>query len=98
MLPRRSVLRSCPGERRGARGPWLAVPDGWRCRPGLRPVPAGYCRSEVMKLPPYIPSDKKPFAFLVGEDFVEKHNIAWRVEQAREEANNPILTPQYPWE
>lgn len=38
------------------------------------------------------------FSFLLGEDFVEKHNVAWRVELAREDAANPIMEAKFPWE
>lgn len=42
--------------------------------------------------------ENQPFSFLLGEDFVEKHNIAWRVELAREDEANPILEKKFPWE
>ena len=38
------------------------------------------------------------FSFLMAEDLVEKHNIAWRVELARDEAANPLMEPEFPWE
>ena len=40
----------------------------------------------------------EPFTFLLGEDFIEKHNIAWRVELAQEEPSNPIMETMFPWE
>jgi hypothetical protein len=49
-------------------------------------------------LPAYIPNSKEQFSFLLGEDFVEKHNVAWRVELAKEEAKNPLMEPKFPWE
>src|SRR5580765_4633071 len=49
-------------------------------------------------LPPYIADKKERFSFLLGEDFVEKHNVAWRVELATEEAANPLMEPEFPWE
>ena len=53
---------------------------------------------KVSNLPPRGDDEGNQFPFLLGEDFVEKHNIAWRVEIAREDASNPILEPKYPWE
>lgn len=49
-------------------------------------------------LPPYIANEKEQFSFLMGEDFVEKHNIAWRVELAQEDPANPLIEPMFPWE
>src|SRR5277367_4714286 len=49
-------------------------------------------------LPAYIPSSSEQFSFLLGEDFVEKHNVAWRVELAKEETSNPLMEPKFPWE
>ena len=48
-------------------------------------------------LPAYIPySNKERFSFLLGEDFVEKHNVAWRVELAQQDAGNPLMEPRIP--
>ena len=49
-------------------------------------------------LMPYVPNADEQFPFLMGEDFVEKHNIAWRVELAQEEPANPLIEPELPWE
>ncbi len=49
-------------------------------------------------LPPYIANQTEAFSFLMGEDFVEKHNVAWRVELAQEDPANPLIEPMYPWE
>ena len=48
-------------------------------------------------LMPYVPNADEQFPFLMGEDFVEKHNIAWRVELAQEEPANPLIEPELPW-
>ena len=49
-------------------------------------------------LPTYVANQKDQFSFLLAEDFVEKHNIAWRVEMAVEDPHNPIIEPKFPWE
>lgn len=49
-------------------------------------------------LPAHLPDQKEQFSFLLGEDFVEKHNVAWRVELATDDVANPLLEPQFPWE
>ncbi|MGH9511410.1 MAG: hypothetical protein ACRD2U_04670 [Terriglobales bacterium] len=46
----------------------------------------------------FVPSSKENFSFLLGEDFVEKHNVAWRVELASDDAANPLMEPLFPWE
>jgi hypothetical protein len=57
-------------------------------------------RNPVGVLPVYVPKDrdKNQFAFLLGEDFIEKHNIAWRIELAEDDPAHPILEPEFPWE
>ena len=30
--------------------------------------------------------------------FLELENIAWRIEPGREDPNNPLITPKYPWD
>jgi hypothetical protein len=40
------------------------------------------------KLPPMIFDDK----------FLEHNRIAWRIEQAQQDSNNPLLEPKYPWD
>ncbi|MDE2927564.1 MAG: hypothetical protein OXT71_14300 [Acidobacteriota bacterium] len=52
----------------------------------------------IEPLLPYVPNADEQFSFLMGEDFVEKHNIAWRVELAEEEPANPLIEPELPWE
>jgi hypothetical protein len=49
-------------------------------------------------LPPHVPDEKQQFSFLTGQDFSEKHNIAWRVELAQEDPGNPLIEPHYPWD
>lgn len=47
---------------------------------------------------PFHGASPNSFSFLLGEDFVEKHNIAWRVELAQEDPANPIMETKFPWE
>ena len=47
---------------------------------------------------PFHPDNSGSFTFLLGEEFVEKHNVAWRIEVAQEDPANPVLERQYPWE
>ncbi len=35
---------------------------------------------------------------ILHDDFVERHNIAWRGERAQTDHNNPVLWPEYPWD
>ena len=49
-------------------------------------------------LPPYVANEKQQFSFLMSEDFLERRNIAWRVEPAEEDPNNPLVEPKYPWD
>ncbi|MBM4046987.1 MAG: hypothetical protein FJ279_17935 [Planctomycetes bacterium] len=35
---------------------------------------------------------------IFADDFIERVNIAWRVEQGRKDPKNPLLTPRYPWD
>ena len=49
-------------------------------------------------LPPFITNEKEQFSFLMGEDFAERHNIAWRVELAEEDPANPLIESKFPWE
>ena len=68
--------------------------DG-RSRPGRDTQPTSMIDSV---LPPHIANQEEQFSFLLGEDFVEKHNVAWRVELATDEAANPLMEPEFPWE
>ena len=52
--------------------------------------------SSAPALPAYVANKNSQFSFLTGPDFPEKHNIAWRIEIAREEAANPLFEPKYP--
>jgi len=45
-------------------------------------------RSVSEQLPPMIYQD----------DFVERSNIGWRIEQAEPDPNNPLLVPEMPWD
>ncbi len=47
---------------------------------------------------PFQVSEEQQFSFLMAEDFVEKHNVAWRIEEAQEESANPLMEPEFPWE
>ena len=38
------------------------------------------------------------FAFLSGIDFPEKCNVAWRIEVAQDEPENPLIEPKHPWD
>lgn len=49
-------------------------------------------------LAPFVANQGKQFSFLLGEDFVQKHNIAWRIETATEDPANPLVEPKLPWE
>jgi hypothetical protein len=54
--------------------------------------------SKAPVLPAYTANKDSQFSFLMGSDFPEKHNVAWRIEIAREDAANPLLEPKYPWD
>ena len=49
-------------------------------------------------LPPYVANQDPQFSFLMGTDFPEKHNIAWRIELAQDDPANPLIEPKYPWD
>ena len=49
-------------------------------------------------LPPYVANEDRQFSFLMGTDFPEKHNIAWRIELAQDDPANPLIEPKYPWD
>ena len=49
-------------------------------------------------LPPYIANEKTQFSFLMSEDFQERVNIAWRVEEAEKDPKNPLVEPKYEWD
>ena len=34
--------------------------------------------------------------FLVGADFVERRNVAWRIEMGQPDARNPLIEPHMP--
>ena len=36
--------------------------------------------------------------FLIGEDFTERRNVTWRVEQAEGDLSDPLLEPEMPWD
>ena len=46
----------------------------------------------------WVANKDRQHSFLVGSDFPEKHNIAWRVELAEDDAANPLIEPMYPWD
>ena len=35
---------------------------------------------------------------ILADDFVEHHDVAWRMEPGRKDPNNPLLAPKYPWD
>jgi hypothetical protein len=35
---------------------------------------------------------------IYADDFVERANIGWRIEQAQPDPNNPLLVPEKPWD
>jgi NAD(P)-dependent dehydrogenase (short-subunit alcohol dehydrogenase family) len=45
-------------------------------------------------LPAYVPNERQQFSFLMSEDFQERVNIAWRVEEAEKDPKNPLLEPK----
>ena len=62
------------------------------------PPPGKQLPRVSVPLPVHNADQKEKFSFLLAEDFVEKHNIAWRVELATGDARNPLLEPEFPWE
>ena len=54
--------------------------------------------SKPSTLPPYVANEKSQFSFLMSEDFIERSNIAWRVEPGEQDPANPLLEPKYPWD
>ena len=40
----------------------------------------------------------KEIPFLIGEDFVQRRNVAWRVELGEPDPENPLLEPEMPWD
>ena len=49
-------------------------------------------------LPPYVANEKHQFSFLMSEDFQERRNIAWRIEEAEKDPKNPLVEPKYDWD
>jgi hypothetical protein len=49
-------------------------------------------------LPVHLDRTSEKLPFLLAEDFVEKHNIAWRIELAEDDNSNPLMEPEFPWE
>jgi len=49
-------------------------------------------------LPPYVANEKQQFSFLMSEDFQERVNIAWRVEEAEKDPKNPLIEPKHKWD
>ena len=43
-------------------------------------------------------SDPKEMPFLVGSDFCERHNVAWRVELGSQDPDNPLVEGEMPWD
>ena len=35
---------------------------------------------------------------IFADDFVERHNIAWRVEPGKKDSHNPLMAPKFPWD
>ena len=42
-------------------------------------------------------SDLHP-PMIFSDDFVEHHDIGWRVEPGTKDPNNPLIAPKYPWD
>jgi hypothetical protein len=59
---------------------------------------AGKVRPVLSVLPPYVANEKDQFSFLMSEDFQERRNIAWRVETAEQDPNNPLIEPKLEWD
>ena len=45
-----------------------------------------------------MPNNIEPIPFLVGADFVERRNVAWRIEMGQPDARNPLIEPLMPWD
>ncbi len=45
-----------------------------------------------------MPTNVPPPPIIFDDDFVEHHKVAWRIEQAVEDPNNPLLEPKFPWD
>jgi hypothetical protein len=43
-------------------------------------------------------SGERPLPFIMASDFEDLDLVAWRVEQGREDPNNPLLEPKMPWD
>lgn len=35
---------------------------------------------------------------ILADDFVEHHEIGWRIEPGAEDSSNPLIVPKYPWD
>jgi hypothetical protein len=55
-------------------------------------------KSAPPSLPPYVANQGQQFSFLMSEDFLERINIAWRVETAQADPANPLVEPKYEWD
>ncbi len=42
--------------------------------------------------------DDHDIPFLIGSDFTERRNVAWRVELGQPDTNNPLVEPAEPWD
>ena len=45
-----------------------------------------------------VSSPSPPLPFLMASDFDELDLVAWRVELGDQDANNPLLEPEMPWD
>jgi len=45
-----------------------------------------------------MPNNIEPIPFLVGADFVERRNVAWRIEMGQPDKHNPLIEPHMPWD
>lgn len=61
-------------------------------------TPKSSAKSTPKQLPAYVHNAKEQFSFLMSEDFLERRNIAWRVEEADEDPANPLVEPKYEWD
>ena len=45
-----------------------------------------------------MPGKDRDIPFLVGADFSERRNVAWRVELGQPDPRNPLIEPEMPWD
>ncbi len=45
-----------------------------------------------------MPDSDHEIPFLIGSDFAERRNVAWRVELGTPDPHNPLIEPESPWD